>query len=77
MSSPFAMAQEFVAQFPNQIAGGTLEITPEAVAKLVFIESVKRLDLRALHYNLTGQKDANGGTKVNLITIKEEWTTEK
>ncbi len=75
MEEPFNPASEFLAAFPALEPNQPKTTTP-AAAKLAFIESKERTDAFSIEYELCGQKEVNGVTKVSMITRRQGWTTE-
>ncbi len=75
LAQPFKPAQEFLAQNPGLPPGGSAT-TPLATAKVAYIESEKATDVMSVDYQIFGQKDPSGVTKVQLIVNREGWTTE-
>jgi hypothetical protein len=75
MEEPFLIAMEFLAAFPDLPANQTKTTAP-ATAKLAFIESSDRTDVMSIEYELCGQKNGDGITKVGMINRRQGWGVE-
>jgi hypothetical protein len=73
--TPFRPMDEFIKAFPNATVGKT-EITPVSIAKLAYIESVAKTDVSSFDYQISGAKQPSGGTKIELLTLRQGWITE-
>ncbi len=72
---PFLLAQEFLVEYPT-LDRGASAITKEHTAKLAFVESVYHCDVSLLRYEISGQKNPDGGTNTILITNSHGWNRE-
>jgi len=72
---PFQPAYEFVSKNPS-LAPGQQAITPITTSKLAFIESEMRTDFLQMEYELSGQREPTGVTKVQFLPRSQGWETE-
>jgi Serine dehydrogenase proteinase len=75
LQEPFQPAFEFVAKTPT-LQIGQQAITFPATCNLAYIESEMRTDVLKMEYELSGQRDASGVTKVQFLPRSQRWTTE-
>jgi hypothetical protein len=75
LAEPFNFVTEFLDNYPDQVPG-TIQITPLKKAKLAYIESEKLADVFVFQYAISGTKQQDGTTKVNMITRKQAWEKE-
>ncbi len=72
---PFNPVMEFLNAFPDQ-AVGSVEVTPLKTCRLAYIESEDMSHVSTLAYVLSGTRQADQTTKVNLIKRKQAWEME-
>ena len=71
----FRPSDEFLEKNKN-LPTGVQVITPANKAKLVYVESAERTDLRLIEYQLSGEKKEDGTINVLTVVNNERWTTE-
>jgi hypothetical protein len=75
MEEAFSPPFEFVAQFPK-LDPGKSAITDPRKSKVACIESTVRTDMYCLEYQISGTKQPDGSTKVNMIVLNQSWGKE-
>ena len=73
--TPFNPSNEFLNLFPA-LAPKDAKLTDPLTAKLTYIESSVQTDVKALEYQIHGEKLLNGALKWTMNVLREGWTQE-
>ena len=75
MSTPFDAPQEFISKFPN-LNPKESNITNPTPAKVTYIESSLKSDVKQFEYQIFGEKQQNGAISWSMNVINDGWIQE-